>query len=259
MMKAVYTFFRRQYGWNINFPTDPVQLFNLLKKTGSEYCMTLAYTHKPGLSRSLNQWLFEFCRDNKHLIPFGAVHPAESDLPEIVVKCLDHYDFPGIKVHCLVQKCRPDDERLFPLYEAVVERSRAIVMHAGSFPQPCEETLGIGYVEKLLRRYPTLNLIIAHLGLNDLPAYSGLMAVYNNLYLDAAFVFQNEIISTPQDDILSVIMNFPDRIFYGSDFPFILEPPQNGITRIKNLGLSRDILDKILYQNAGKFLDAIGR
>ncbi len=257
LMKAVYAYFRNQYGWKINFPADPVQLLTILKEAGSSKCITLAYTHKPGLSRSLNQWLFDFCREHKGLVPFGAVHPAEKELPLIVEECLERFDFPGFKVHCLVQRCRPDDQRLYPLYEAVVEKSRAVIMHAGSFPQPYEGILEIGHVENLLRRYPTLKLIIAHLGLNDLSAYTGLMATYKNLYLDTAFVFQNEMIKIPQENIFEAINGFPDRIFYGSDFPFILEPPQNGIDRIKKLGLSKNVLDKLFYQNAVNFLAEI--
>jgi uncharacterized protein len=114
-MKAVYAFFWKQYGWKINFPTAPDQLLNLLKEGGVEKCVALAYTHKPGLSRPLNSWLHEFSRANKAVVPFGAVHPDDSDLDQIVVECLDRYNFPGIKIHCLVQQCRPDDERLFPL------------------------------------------------------------------------------------------------------------------------------------------------
>jgi uncharacterized protein len=258
MMRAVYAFFRKQYGWQINFPADPDQLFDLLRENGVEKCAALAYTHKPGLSRPLNSWLHEFSRTNPAVMPFGSVHPADHDLEETAVECLDRYDFPGLKIHCLVQQCRPDDERLFPLFEAVVERSKAVFMHAGSFPQP-SENLGISYVARLLRRFPTLKLIIAHLGLNDLPAYGELLAAYSGLYLDTAFVFQNEMIKTPLEVILEVIRLFPERILYGSDFPFILEPPQNGIARITALDLPPETLDLLFYQNAEQFLTNLGR
>ena len=257
-MKAVYAFFWKQYGWKINFPTAPDQLLDLLKEGGVEKCMTLAYTHKPGLSRPLNSWLHEFSLANNAVVPFGAVHPDDSDLGQIVVECLDRYNFPGIKIHCLVQQCRPDDERLFPLFETVVERSKAVIMHAGSFPQP-SKNLGISYVAKLLRRFPTLKLIIPHLGLNDLSAYADLLSAYSGLYLDTAFVFQNEMVKTPLDLILDVIRLFPERILYGSDFPIILEPPQNGLARIAALNLPQDKLDQLFYQNAEHFLAGLGR
>jgi len=258
MMKAVYTFFWKQYGWKIDFPTAPDQLLDLLKEGGVEKCMALAYTHKPGLSRPLNSWLHEFSRKNKAVIPFGAVHPADSDLEQTVIECFDRYGFAGIKIHCLVQQCRPDDERLFPLFEAVVERSKALVMHAGSFPQPAEN-LKVSYVANLLRRFPTLKLIIAHLGLNDISAYTDLLAAHSGLYLDTAFVFQNKTVKTPLADILEVIRLFPERILYGSDFPFILEPPQNGMARIAALDLPQETLQLLFHQNAENFLAALGQ
>lgn len=256
-MRAVYTFFWKQYGWKINFPTAPDQLLDQLKEGGVEKCVALAYTHKPGLSQPLNSWLHQFSRANKAVVPFGAVHPDDSNPDQIVVECLDCYSFPGIKIHCLVQQCRPDDERLFPIFEAVVERSKAVIMHAGSFPQP-SKNLGIIYVARLLRRFPTLKLIIPHLGLNDLLAYADLLAAYSGLYLDTAFVFQNEMVKIPLADILDVIRLFPERILYGSDFPFIIEPPQNGIDRIAALDLPQDNLDQLFYQNAEHFLAGLG-
>ncbi len=257
-MEAIYAYFLKHYGWKICFPPAPDQLLSMLQTDGVQRCTALAYTHKPGLSSSLNSWLYEFGRENSAVVPFGAVHPADSDLEQIVVECLDHYDFPGMKIHCLVQRCRPDDERLFPLFEAVVERSKAVLMHAGSFPQPAEN-LGVIYVENLLRRFPTLKLIIPHLGLNELPAYAELLSVYDGLHLDTAFVFQNIMVEIPLDVIIDVIRLFPKRIFYGSDFPFILEPPENGIARIKALDLSPEILDLLFHRNYEVFLAGVGR
>jgi uncharacterized protein len=131
-------------------------------------------------------------------------------------------------------------------------------MHAGNFPQP-SVNLGISYVAKLLRRFPTLKLIIPHLGLNDLSAYADLLPAYSGLNLDTAFVFQNEMVKTPLDVILDVIRLFPERILYGSDFPFILEPPQNGLARIAALDLPQANLDQLFYQNAEHFLAGLGR
>jgi len=256
-MKAVFVFFKKHYGWKLPFSTDPDLLANYLREQGVKKVFALAYTHKPGLSNSLNRWLAGFCRKNPWMIPFGAVHPLDSDLEEVITKSLDHYHFPGMKLHCLVQQCRPDDEKLFPLYEALVARSRGIIIHAGSFPQPADEHLGIGYIINLLKHYPSLNLVIPHLGLNDLPAYGDLLSEYEGLFLDTAFVFQNRIVKPPLDHILKLLYDHPDRIIYGSDFPFILEPLQNGITRILKLELPHETYRGLFYNNAIRFLTRI--
>lgn len=256
-MKAVFTYFEKRYDWKLPFSTDPDLLLRSLKEQGVDQAFTLAYTHKPGLSRSLNRWLADYCLKNPSLIPFGAVHPLDTDLEGIVTECLDRHLFPGMKLHCLVQQCRPDDEKLFPLYEAIVERSRGVIIHAGSFPQPSEEHLGIGYVKNLLKHFPDLNLIVPHLGLNDLPAYGELLEKYEGLFLDTAFVFQNRIVITPLDDIVRIILAYPERIIYGSDFPFILEPPQNGTRRILELELPPELYENLFYYNAKRFLSRL--
>lgn len=257
MMEAVFNFFRKVYGWKLPFKVNPDFLLKDLLDLGVEKAFTLAYTHRPGISRDLNQWLAQYCEDKPLLYPFGAVHPGDPDFSKVVLECLDQYNFPGMKLHCLVQQYRPDDRRLFPLYEALIERSKGVIIHAGSFPQPCEEYLGVKYIENLLQQFPDLNLIIPHLGLNDLPAYSELLSAYDGLYLDTAFVFQNKKIFTPLDEIKKVMLAFPDRILYGSDYPFILEPPHNGISRIIQLALPREILPKLFQQNAINFLARI--
>ncbi len=257
MIKAIFDFFHERYQWDPPFSTNPETLLQDLEKQGVEKAFSLAYTHKPGLSQELNRWLARFSSDNPWLIPFGAVHPLDPDLRSIVIECLDQYRFPGMKLHCLVQQCRPDDKRLDPLYEAIVERSKGVVIHAGSFPQPCKEHLGIDHITRLLKRFPRLNLIIPHLGLHDLLGYRRLLEEYEGLYLDTSFVFQNRGFIPPLDEIVDVLLAFPDRIIYGSDYPFILETPQNGINRILELDLPPENYKGLFYGNAKSFLARI--
>jgi predicted TIM-barrel fold metal-dependent hydrolase len=50
------------------------------------------------------------------------------------------------------------------------------------------------------------------------------------------------------------ITDYPSRFLYGSDYPFFMEPLQNGIERILDLGLPADTLDRLFYRNAEQFL-----
>lgn len=257
MMQAIFLFFHKQYRWNPPFSPSPKSILKSLEKQGLEKAFALAYSHKPGYSRELNSWLARFCKDNPLLIPFGAIHPLDPDLQAVAIECLDEYRFPGIKLHCLVQKCSPYDKNLFPLYEIILERSKGVIIHASSFPQASKECLGIDHIIRLLRRFPGLKLIVPHLGLHDLPAYRQLLEEYDGLYLDTAFVFQNRGYEPPLDEIIEVILAFPDRIIYGSDYPFILEEMQYGINRILDLGLPPENYKRLFYKNAANFLARI--
>ncbi len=256
-MQAVHAFFYNQYKLELPFPTDPESLLQDLKTQGVEKAFTLAYTHKPGLSRQLNKWLFNLCFEQPWITAFGAVHPKDPDPLKVTTECLDQYHFPGMKLHCLVQQCRPDNEMLFPIYEALVKRSKGIIIHASNFPQSAEEYLGIKYISNLLNHFPGLNLVIPHLGFYDLQEYRNLLEKYEGLIMDTSFIFQNQGFIPPLDEIVDIILDYPDRFIYGSDYPFILEPPQNGIKRILDLNLPHDIYKSLFYKNAELFLARI--
>ncbi len=256
-MKAVFNYFNHRYQWPRRFPTNPELLVESLFEQGIEKAFTLAYTHKPGLSRKLNSWLANFCLKYPELEPFGAIHPDDQGLENIAIECLDHYNFPGIKIHCLVQQCRPDDKKLYPLYETVVERSKGIIIHASSFPLPYKDYLGIKGVSRLLDCFPGLNIIIPHLGLHDLHEYGSLLERYEGLFLDTSFVFHNQVFMPPLDIIREMMLAYPDRIIYGSDYPFILETAENGIGRILELDLPVGNYKKLFCQNAELFLNKI--
>ncbi len=257
LMQAIYHFFRDSYHWKLPFPAAPAALLQHLQEDGVAQAFVLAYVHKPGISRQVNRWLAELTKEHPWLIPFGAVHPLDVDLEQVLAEALDQYHFAGIKLHCLVQQISPDDETLFPIYEALVERSRGLIIHAGNFPLPDKKHLGVQRMVRVLRKHPRLNVIVAHLGLYDLFACRELLRQYRGLYLDTAFVFQNENFVPPLQEIADLITDFPDRIIYGSDFPFILEPPINGITRILELDLPPSLYSRLFYENARQFYRGI--
>ncbi len=257
VMCALYTFFYKQYQLELPFSANPETLLQHLREQGVNKAFALVYTHKPGLSRGLNKWLFNLCSAQTWLAPFGAMHPNDPDLLKVVTECLDQYRFPGIKLHCLVQQCRPDNEKLFPIYEILVKRSKGIIIHASNFPLSAEGYLGINYIANLLKHFPTLSLVVPHLGLYDLQKYRTLLEKYEGLFLDTSFVFQNQGFTPPLDEIVEMVLDYPDRFIYGSDYPFILAPPQEGIRRILELNLPRDIYRSLFYRNAAHFLGKI--
>lgn len=254
LLRAIYGFFRQHYGWELPFPADPDRLAVLLQEQGVGRAFALAYIHKPDLSRSLNRWLYDFSARNPWLVPFGAVHPLDRDLKLVLKEALVKFKFAGLKLHFLVMPYRPDDERLFPVYEALLEQKRALVLHAGSFPLPAEDRLGSRYVLRLLSRYPGLQLVVSHLGLYDLEAYREMLEAFPGLYLDTAFIFQNEAFPLPMEQIRRLILDFPGRILHGSDFPFIAGSPLQGVARLLQWRLPEQIYRQLFYANALSFL-----
>ncbi len=257
LMRAIYRYFSENYRWHLPFPADTAALIKHLREDGVKRAFVLAYVHKPGLSGQVNRWLASVAAEQPWLVPFGAAHPEDPDLKSVLSEALDRHHFAGIKLHCLVQQISADDERLFPIYEALVKRSRALVIHATNFPLPDPKHLGMSRLAHVLKRFPTLLVAVAHLGLNELPLTRELLQQYRGLYLDTAFVFQNNSCVPPHEEIIRLMMDFPGRILYGSDFPFILEQPANGIQRIMRFNLPPLFYHKLFYQNASDFLRKI--
>ncbi len=249
---AVHDWFSRA-GWKIPYRWPPDKKKQFLKDTGVDKAFLLVYAHKPDMSLEINRWVYEFAAEDDFFFPFGCVHPRDSNLKNVLHTALDEYGFYGFKLQLLVKGFRADDEKLFPVYEAVMERQKAVVIHATTFPLP-QDNLGVKYVERLLCRYPELNLVIPHMGLYESHVYAELLEEYPGLYLDTAFLFDTHKFSVPLGTVKEIIIRFPDRILYGSDFPFLESSPAESVKTLCSMNLGHELERKLLWDNAHNFL-----
>ena len=251
LFQAIYRFFREDYGWNLAFTDEHHLLIDYLKRCGVKRASVLVYAHKPNISQDINRWLADLVEVEPWLLPYGCIHPVDDNIKSIACEALDELKFAGIKIHCLVKNVPPDDERFFPVYEALVKRGKTAIIHASTFPLHTG-VLGIEYIYNVLRHFPELRLVIPHLGLFELKEYSILMADYPEIYLDTAFVFNNKILPDYYEDIKEIILKYPNRIIYGSDFPFVVNEPSIDIRNLLSMELPSDIYPLIFYENALK-------
>ena len=251
---AIHDWFSRA-GWKLPYRWPPEKKKQYLKDTGVSRAFLLVYAHKPDMSMAVNQWVRDFAAADDFFFPFGCVHPSDADLKNVLRTSLDRWGLHGFKLQLLVNGLRADDERLFPIYEAVLERQKAVIIHATPFPMP-QDNLKVKYVVRLLHRYPQLKLIIPHMGLYDTDIYADLLKEYPNLYLDTAFLFGNQKFPVPMDTVKEMLLRFQDRIIYGSDYPILENSPKESLQAFYSLNLSKEIERKILWENAHDFLDA---
>jgi predicted TIM-barrel fold metal-dependent hydrolase len=85
--------------------------------------------------------------------------PGAAHLREMV----ERHGARGVKIHPVVQRFLPDDPRMQPIYQVCVDLAIPILSHSGS------DREGAGFAEPtafaaVLRRFPDLNLVLAHLG-----------------------------------------------------------------------------------------------
>ncbi|MBM3276196.1 MAG: amidohydrolase, partial [Candidatus Sericytochromatia bacterium] len=196
------------------------------------------------------------------VIPVGCVHPDDSDLADIVREALDDHGFLGIKLHCNVGRFHADDPRFDPLWEALRERGRLAIVHAGTAPQ-LDEWVGLKAIARVLVRFPGLKVQLPHLGMREWETALDLVERFD-VWLDTANVLDSPLVLGDQARpflarLREAALRFPDRILYGSDYP-ILEPPLGlGIERLRDLKLGDELTDRLLGGNAADLAAAAVR
>ncbi len=257
MLRAIYAWFD-DVGWRIPKPPDAAAILDAVAASGAERVFLLIYSHKAGIARPLNRWLYDLAQRDPRVIPIGCVHPADPDLAEIVVEALDDFGFAGIKLHCNVGRFLADDPRFDPLYGALQERGRLAVVHAGTAPL-LDEWVGLDGVKDVLERFPGLRIQLPHLGMSEWDLALDLVERHQ-VWLDTANVIDSPHVLHEEGaaflaKLAAAATRFPDRILYGSDYP-ILEPPLGlAIERLHELRLGEELLARLLGANAAALVE----
>ena len=102
-----------------------------------------------------------------------------------------------------------------------------------------------------MRRFPGLTVIVAHAGADEFEAFFDLCGAYDGVYLDTALVFSNLLGGPPP---IGRVLEYQDRVLYGSDFPNIPHSLEDGVQAILNLRLGRALEEKLLSTNAARVL-----
>lgn len=231
---AIWRWFDR-HAWPVLHRMEADQVVEHLVAAGVERMVGLAYSHVPGMARSLNDFMHAVARRHApHVIPFGTVLPGEEGWAEEVDRAFGPLGMAGLKIHCHVQNLTPDDERMLPLFEAVARHDKVLLIHCGREPNLHgyqAEPKDLCSVERFyqgMRRTPDAKVIVPHLGADETDAYLDLLAQFPNLYLDTAMA-----LGSPQNTHPHLAGFRPDfarlaraseRILFGTDFPNLPYP-----------------------------------
>jgi len=210
------------------------------------------YAHKQGIAEPMNQWNLQVLDRFDDLYCFAAYHPDDDHALADARKMLDHPRVVGIKLHFQVQRIFPHDERLFALYELIIERGKRLLMHIGNGPST-NEFVGCRHFEKVLDRYPELPANVPHMGGYEFKAFMDLLDDHPDIYLDTAYSFWPGLPFTfnlPSD----YLEKYGRRILYGSDFPHIILPRRGEIEYLCDLDLSDAFYRNVFYENGKRML-----
>ena len=248
---AVRTYFRAHL-WPPRYEGTTDELVQTLLDNGVSRFVFMPYAHRAGMSRSLNHWVANVqATFAPHAIGFGTFHPEDDALlPELVDEAFVQLGLRGAKLHPQVGRFGLDDPRLDPLYERAIEHGALLLIHAGRRPE-ANEHVGARPFGRLMRRYPRLKVVVAHSGADEFDAFFDLCGLYEGLYLDTAMVFNNFLGGPPP---IQRVIEFQDRVVFGSDFPNIPYRLESAIQSILDLRLGRTLEEKLMCTNAARLL-----
>ena len=174
--------------------------------------------------RSFNRWLVDAVASTPQITPFVAVDPWALEPHENVTHLEEMADrgARGIKIHPVVQRFAPDDVRMLPIYRACEVMGLAVLSHTGSakggerFAEPAA-------FADVLRDFPRLNVVLAHLGGGSWKQTADLARAFPRVAFDLCEIVEwSGAKNAPSREQLAHLIADvgPERVMLGTDFPW---------------------------------------
>lgn len=236
--------------WPIRYRQSYDERVELLRAFGVRRFPTLPYAHKPGVASYLNDWARDFARDVPESLWSATFFPepgAGASVGELIAGGVEIF-----KVHLQVGEFHADDPLLDDVWGAVEDAGTPVVLHAGSGPVGNAFT-GPESTARLLRRFPRLTLVLAHMGAPECPEFLALAERYDRVHLDTTMVFTDFFPPYP-DELVPRLVDLQDKVLLGSDFPTIPYPYAHQLEGLARLDLGDDWLRAVCWENGARLL-----
>jgi hypothetical protein len=169
----------------------------------------------PAQVASITDWAA--ANSGPDLAIFGSLHPAMDD-PAAEVARLRELGIRGVKFHSEFQDFRPDEERMFPIYEALRAAGMIVFFHAGNEIKPLHEVRATpGRIARVLDAFPGLTAIAAHMGSYLEWDEVWEFLVGREIYFDTSFCLHK---LGPQRFMDMLRAHGAQRILFGTDSPW---------------------------------------
>ena len=236
--------------WPITYRFSEDERVATLQKLGVTRFTSLCYAHRPDMAAWLTQWALDFAQHHPQAIPSGTFFP-EPGVREYTAAAIES----GVRVfklHLQVVDIDPRDERLTPVWGLLCDTGIPVVVHCGSGPVAGRFT-GFEPMAAVVRDFPDLPLIVAHMGMPEVAEYVGLAETYDRVRLDTTMVDTKYL---PQDHHLdrAVLprvreLALDGRVLFGSDFPNIPYQYAEQVEALARWDLGDDCMRAVLFEN----------
>jgi len=214
---------------------------------GIGHCVVLPVATSPAQVPSITDWAA--ANTGADLTIFGSLHPDMDD-PIAEVARMRDLGICGVKFHSEFQDFNPDDERMFPVYDALRAAGMIVFFHAGNEIKALPQIRATpGRIGRVLDAFPGLTVIAAHMGSYLQWDEVWEFLVGREIYFDTAFCLHK--LGT-QRFVDIVRGHGARRILFGTDSPWADQAEAQ--TSIRALPLDDDERRLIFHENARRLL-----
>jgi predicted TIM-barrel fold metal-dependent hydrolase len=237
---------RNFYGIDSGCSTDGTaqMLMERGGQVGIDQYVILPVAIRPDRVQHINDFIQEKAKNHDCFIPFGTVHADMEGLMDEVERLLS-LGVKGIKMHPDSQRFAIDDERLFPMYEALRGRI-PVMLHMGDQRYDYSHPVKL---RRVLELFPGLDTIAAHFGGYSMydTAYELLKDTDCVMDVSSSLMFKEEGVAE------SYINRYgAERLAFGTDYP--LWDPVIETKRFFELKLTDAQFDQIAHKTAERIL-----
>ncbi|GAA1479771.1 amidohydrolase family protein [Gordonia sinesedis] len=237
--------------WPITYRANEDVRVSTLESFGVRAYSSLVYPHKPDMAEWLDGWASDFARHHPDCLHTATFYP-EPEAPTYVARAIAD-GAQVFKCHIQVGDFSPLDSMLDSVWSQLADAQVPIIIHCGSGPAPGRYT-GPEPIEALLHRFPSLPLVVAHMGTPEYAEFLELAERFENVRLDTTMTFTDfsEADAPYPVELKPRLRDLGDKILFGSDFPNIPYSYRHALDAVARLDLGNDWLRGVFYQNAAR-------
>ena len=151
-----------------------------------------------------NKYVLETCDSLKKGIPVTLIDINEN--------FKGNYNYLIFKEHFLLHKFDEWKNRSL-YYEYLNEKEGFLILH-------CKDNIRLEYINELLKNFPKMNIIVAHLGRDIYEDSNFIFNILDSLKFKDNVFFDISTINNFENILTALNMISFKRIFYGSDYPY---------------------------------------
>lgn len=209
-----------------------------------------------GRVQNRNVWTCDLARSDPRLTAFIGVDPVmDPDTMEHEVYEKSEAGAKGIKLHPEVQRVSLNDPRLYPAYRAAQQTGMIVLTHMGAFRGTDGSHAHPSMAADVLRAFPNLELILAHLGGHNYQQEALQVArSFPQALFDCCGSVRRREGGLSDEELVGLFREMGvHRIMYGSDWAS--GDPVPDVERIQSLPMRDEEKWAILHTNTATLLE----